>query len=339
MDVVNEILGNSSKESNKYKPVTVKKHLELEYDLGTLLAVDPNDFNIDLYSKNPNEYFLNLARDNTQLLLNKLWELPTERVEEAVMVKLPPPKTALPRMKPVPKPRPLTKWQKFAKEKGIQKKKKPKLSWDDQLKKWVPLYGFKKAKAEKEKNWVLEVPQNADPNEDQFNKKLVAKTENVSKNDLQRLRNIAKNKNIKVPRFGTSNPEVSSAKDLKAAITIAKASTASLGKFQDKLHKEVEAKGVSAITPGASRKRKMTPLEPENKLNMNIVESILNKKPRLDVDKAVAKQLQTNTFVENSQQKQGTSKGSQKIKNKTNKKPKGSKGHRAGKKGGGRKRR
>lgn len=154
---------------------------------------------------------MNLARDNTQLLLNKLWELPTERVEEAVMVKLPPPKTVLPRMKPVPTPRPLTKWQKFAQEKGIQKKKKPKLSWDDQLQKWVPLYGFKRAQAGNEKNWLLEVPQNADPNEDQFEKKAVAKSENVAKNELQRLRNIAKSKKIKVPRVGVANPEVSKA--------------------------------------------------------------------------------------------------------------------------------
>lgn len=92
---------------------------------------------------------------------------------------------------------------------GIDKKKKSKLSWDDQLQKWIPLYGFKRAQAEKEKNWVLEVPQNADPNEDQFAKKQVAKSENVAKNELQRLRNIAKSRKIKVPRVGLANPEVS----------------------------------------------------------------------------------------------------------------------------------
>lgn len=92
---------------------------------------------------------------------------------------------------------------------GIDKKKKAKLSWDEQLQKWIPLYGFKRAQAEKEKNWVLEVPQNADPNEDQFAKKQVAKSENVAKNELQRLRNIAKSRKIKVPRVGLTNPEVS----------------------------------------------------------------------------------------------------------------------------------
>lgn len=185
------------------------KHLSPIFSFFILLT--DKKTKIFLFRKNIDDYFLNLARDNTQLLLNKLWELPTERVEEAVMVKLPPPKTVLPRMKPVPTPRPLTKWQKFAQEKGIQKKKKPKLSWDDQLQKWVPLYGFKRAKAGNEKNWLLEVPQNADPNEDQFEKKAVAKSENVAKNELQRLRNIAKSKKIKVPRVGVANPEVSKA--------------------------------------------------------------------------------------------------------------------------------
>ncbi|XP_050309946.1 ribosome biogenesis regulatory protein homolog [Anthonomus grandis grandis] len=344
MDVVNEILEKSAKEALKYKPITVEKHLELEYDLGTLLAVDMNDFDTTKLRREKNDYFLNLARDNTQLLLNQLWDLPTEKVEEAIMVKLPKPKTLLPRMKPVPRPKPLTKWQKFAQEKGIQKKKKPKLSWDEQLKQWIPLYGFKRAKAEKEKNWVLEVPQNADPNEDQFAKKTVAKTENVAKNELQRLRNIAKGKKIKVPRVGVTNPEVSSAKDLQAAVTVAKASTASLGKFQDKLPKEKEARGVTEITPGASRKRKMPPVagDIEKRENLNIVETILNKRPKLDIEKAVAKQVQATRMDlgESTQQERRRGDNKSKSKSKIGKKPSGGKGQRTGgKKGGGRKRR
>jgi regulator of ribosome biosynthesis len=74
-----------------------------------------------------------LARDNTQLLLNKIWELPTERVEEAIVAKLPAPTFVLPREKPLPKPKPLTKWQKFAQEKRITKTKKSKLAWDEIL--------------------------------------------------------------------------------------------------------------------------------------------------------------------------------------------------------------
>lgn len=78
-------------------------------------------------------YLKHLARDNTQLLLNKIWELPTERIEEAVVAKLPAPTFVLPREKPVPRPKPLTKWQKYAREKGITKTKKSKLTWDETL--------------------------------------------------------------------------------------------------------------------------------------------------------------------------------------------------------------
>lgn len=166
------------------------------------------------FRKNKNDYLLNLTRDNTQLLLNLIWDLPTEQVEDIIVAKLPPQQTLLPRMKPVPKPKPLTKWQQFAKDKGIQKKKKTKLSWDEQLKKWIPLYGFKKVKAQKERDWVLEVPANANPLEDQFAKRVEAKSERVAKNELQRLRNIAKARKIKVPRMGILPPDVSSAKDV-----------------------------------------------------------------------------------------------------------------------------
>lgn len=86
------------------------------------------------FRSNKDDYLLNLARDNTQLLLNKIWELPAERVEDAIVAKLPPPTYVLPREKPPPKPKPLTKWQKFANEKGIRKSKKTKATWDDILK-------------------------------------------------------------------------------------------------------------------------------------------------------------------------------------------------------------
>ena len=35
---------------------------------------------------------------------------------------------------------------------------------------WVPRYGAKKAQAEREKNWVMEVPTSIDPNTDMFAK-------------------------------------------------------------------------------------------------------------------------------------------------------------------------
>lgn len=48
MDLVSQILETTAREAEKYKPITVKKHLDLEYDLGTMLAVDTNDFDGEL---------------------------------------------------------------------------------------------------------------------------------------------------------------------------------------------------------------------------------------------------------------------------------------------------
>lgn len=76
---------------------------------------------------------MSLTRDNTQLLLNEVWELPTERVEETIVAKLPKPTYRLPRSRKVPEPKPLTKWQKFAQEKGIKKQKRDKKVFDKEL--------------------------------------------------------------------------------------------------------------------------------------------------------------------------------------------------------------
>lgn len=66
----------------------------------------------------------------------------------------------------------------------------------------MPRHGYRKAAAEKDKDWLIEVPQNVDPYKDMFEAKLQAKQERVAKNEFQRLRNIAAAKKIKVPRFG-----------------------------------------------------------------------------------------------------------------------------------------
>ncbi|KAG7303004.1 hypothetical protein JYU34_013012 [Plutella xylostella] len=350
MDIVNEILEREQKKAEKYKPITVEKHLELEFDIGTLLASDTNDLDTKALRSNKDEYLQALSRDNTQLLLNKIWELPTERLDEAIVVRLPAPKTVLPRSKPVPKPKPLTKWQEFAKAKGITKEKKDKLHWDEALQKWVPLYGFKKAAAEKEKNWVIEVPGNADPMTDMFEKKASEKSEKVAKNELQRLKNIARSRKVKIPRVGLPvTSDKASASQLNTAAIVAKASTASLGKFQDKLPKEKEArgKGIHELIPGKERKRKApipnSTVEKEN--NLNLLDRILNKRPKIDLDKAVNQhihheQVERSNEKKNFKPSKGKGKGKGNASNFSAKKPKAGKGQRnPGKTSQGRKRR
>jgi regulator of ribosome biosynthesis len=78
-------------------------------------------------------------------LVGQLFSLPAEPVTGGRLATLPAPKTALPRALPVPKPKPLTKWQQFAAKKGIVKRKRSKLVYDDAAGEWRRRHGYKKA--------------------------------------------------------------------------------------------------------------------------------------------------------------------------------------------------
>lgn len=215
--------------------------------------------------------------------------MPTERLDEHIVAKLPKPTYQLPRARKLPQPKQLTKWEQFAKEKGIKKKKKDKKVWDSELDKWVPTYGYQKVKAEKEKNWVLEVPQNIDPMTDMFKEKKDLKNERIAKNELARMKNVARAKKVDVPRAGIVSEEAASAKDLHVATTIAKASTASVGKFQPSLPHEKEARGIGVreLIPGATKRKRPINNVAEKSEQLETVQKILNKKPKIDVEKAI----------------------------------------------------
>lgn len=240
------------------------------------------------YREDTEQYLLNLTRDNVQLLVNGIWELPTERLDEHIVVKLPKPTFALPRARKLPTPRALTKWETFAKEKGIKKRVKDKKVYDTELDRWVPTFGYQRFKADEEKNWVLEVPVNVDPMTDMFKKKTDLKNERVAKNEIARMKNIARAQKVQIPRAGFVSEDSASAKDLHVAATIAKASTASVGKFQDKLPREKEARGIGIkeLIPGSKRRRTMDP-KMEKSEQLEVVKKILNKRPKIDEDKAV----------------------------------------------------
>ncbi len=66
------------------------------------------------------------------------------------MAHLPEPTTALPRAKPLPKPRAPTKWEQFAQRKGIVKKKRSKELWDEEAGEYRRRFGYKRAGDESE---------------------------------------------------------------------------------------------------------------------------------------------------------------------------------------------
>lgn len=330
---VEELLAKAEQdEAEKLKSITVLKELDLEFDVGNLLAYDKNRIEVRSFKSQKKDDFLrSLARDNTQLLVNEIWKLPTERVEEVIVAKLPEPVTPLPREKPPPKPRAPTKWEQFAKLKGIQKKKKTNLVWDENAKEWKRRWGYKRAKDDT-KEWLIEVPETSDPNEDQFAKRVKAKKERVAKNEFNRLKNIARAQKIKVPGTGGLVPKAQQSRDeLSKAVSVARTSTASAGRFQDSLPKEKAPRNTG-------KKRKFEPLignfSSERERQLELLKVMDSKKPKLDITKAVNKQMREEDREEASAKRK---KGAGKKGRKGNPGGKGGKGKggKGGKGGGG----
>ncbi|CAM1318644.1 RRS1 (predicted), partial [Pycnogonum litorale] len=251
-DVVKDVLKQVSEQNEKFKSTDVHKDIPLEIDIGNLLSVDSNPIDLSKFRSKKETFLKALTRDNTQLLINKIWELPSERHEDVIVAKLPEPTTIIPRINRLPKTRTLTKWQDFAKTKGIKKRKKDKLVWDKVVKDWRPRYGYKRVTSDTD-NWVMEYKKNEDPYTDLFAKKAGEKSERVAKNELQRLRNIARSQNKRVPGVGLTPTETPDAAAVSKAIVVAKSSTASLGRYTETLPKEKPQKRTGA-------KRKFDPV-------------------------------------------------------------------------------
>jgi regulator of ribosome biosynthesis len=89
--------GSILEERPKPLPVTVQKPTPYTFDLGLLLANDPNPL---LLSPNAEESLSATARDGAQALLNQLLTTcPISSTEAGVLLSLPPITTALPREK------------------------------------------------------------------------------------------------------------------------------------------------------------------------------------------------------------------------------------------------
>ena len=174
---------------------------------------------------------------------------------------------------------------------------------------------------------------NADPMEDPFEKEIEAKKERVAKNEIKRLRNIARSQKVKIPgshglapTLGGKEAVQNSGNELSKAADLAKKSTASLGKFQEKLSGSLEKANTEAAKKVKGPKRKFDPLvmdsATEKEKNLKLLESITSKKPKLDINKAVGKQIN----------KEDKEKNEEKAKmNRGNKKGKGGKGKKSGK--------
>lgn len=139
------------------RPVTVDKPIPYTFDLGNLTVFDENI----VPSKPSNAEIASISRDCAQVLINQLLTACTIHTssKDGTLIKLPLPSTPLPREKPLPPPKQETKWDKFARKKGITKNKEAstKKVYDEELGEWVSKWGYKGKNKDKDTQWLVEV--------------------------------------------------------------------------------------------------------------------------------------------------------------------------------------
>ena len=144
---------------------SVKKLIPVTLDLGNVVLFDVNPIEEEKMNLNRcssreerEAYLETLTRDNAQLLFNGLYSLPQEESDEmGRLVTLPKATTVIPREKPVPTDKPLTRWEKFAKVKGIKKEKRSAKVFDEASGEWKYRHGSKSANNDPLAGWCEEV--------------------------------------------------------------------------------------------------------------------------------------------------------------------------------------
>eukprot|EP00924_Labyrinthula_sp_SR-Ha-C_P008015 snap_masked-scaffold_11-processed-gene-0.5-mRNA-1 protein AED:0.13 eAED:0.13 QI:0/-1/0/1/-1/1/1/0/234 len=225
------------------KETSMNSNLEnFETELALLEASDTSAFP----PNTSEDEIMKRATNNMDLLLASLFRLAKSQGKVG-KVTLPKQVTVLPRQKPLPRKKPETRWEKFAKEKGINKKKRERLVLDEETGEYVPRWGGRSAQNNKKVNWVEELKEGDDPTVDKFIEKREKKKLRVLKNERNRLKNIER------------------------GIEVAQTATGSLGKFDErrkdepKMRKRKVQKGRNEeISDNLSRDKK-------------ILESVLNK--------------------------------------------------------------
>jgi regulator of ribosome biosynthesis len=130
------------------------------FDLRLLLANDPRPLN--LVRSNPEASLAKVAREGTQALINQLLTTCpiTYSKDSGVLFSLPASTTLLPRMKPLPVAKAPTKWEKFAKKRGIKPKTREQrrnIQYNEETSEWERKWGRKGANKAGENDWLVEV--------------------------------------------------------------------------------------------------------------------------------------------------------------------------------------
>lgn len=223
----------------------------VELDLGNLAAFDTR---VGL-TGTPAE----VAAQGLQELVRGVFSLPAETTDDGRFVALPPGAFHLPREKAIPKERARTKWEQFALEKGIQKRKRDRLVLDDATGEYVPRYG-RGSRNDLARDAVLPhkagMPDDWNPFDERRAEKRKRVRDNRKKNvanvrratkqrqaaDAKAAASLAPVQALDVGKAGPSGKKFLPKSGLKDTLAIAQKSTASAGKFDRKVANEPKQK-------------------------------------------------------------------------------------------------
>ena len=267
---------------------------DLGYDLHHLVACDAQPRDGPALARMSvalrNQALHKSARDNAQLLFNRIFQLDTVDSNDGLLAVLPDAdprdpgcvERLLPRHRPVPVPKPETRWEKFAKEKGIKGRKRDRMVLDERTGEYKPRWGYGRANDDTN-DWAIPVGPHDDPFADPFEARKIAKKERVLKNNLKQMANMDRAAGIRTSHGMKANLVGRSMKggggglgkgkkrskhglgaDTGVALVDTQRSDASMGKFaklnsgEKKADRGGRRRKRSAVTPNDSSERDMT---------------------------------------------------------------------------------
>ncbi|KAH6797676.1 ribosome biogenesis regulatory protein family protein [Perilla frutescens var. hirtella] len=222
---------------------------QYEVDLGNLMAFD-NHHQFASPPTSREEVVKEAIEQGTKLVqavADALFNLPSTQDPDGPLVRLPAPTTRLPREKPLPKPRPPTKWEMFAQSKGVQKRNKEKMVFDEQTGTWKRRHGYDRVNDDNDVP-IIEAKATDEPGTDPFAERRKEKKGRVEKQEKNRLHNLKQAQKAgalpshiqlaatALPIRGTQEkPKKVSKDELQNVAGMAAVATASGGKFDKKL--------------------------------------------------------------------------------------------------------
>ncbi|KAH3766860.1 ribosome biogenesis regulatory protein [Pelomyxa schiedti] len=299
----------------------------LELDVGNLAVFDPDPVDMRPFKKYRIDYLRVTTQQAVQHLVANLFALPVaEEVPDGVVVKLPKPTTVLPREKPEPLAKIPTRWELFARKKGIQQKKKAGRVWNPETHSWRPSWGRDSAKKVTNQldGWAVDdKPGVEDPFADATKKKKVAQKQQII-NQVRNIRSAARARNEDMGhsplqlapkdldrkggdsmpkrtnvRFGSSmansrEDRFSAARSkVNDELAIVRRSTASMGRFDPQLE------GEKPLAPPRAQTRKQglheSGMNRESQLAL-VDKMFAKQKDKLSLTKVVNQELQSAEF-------------------------------------------